>query len=289
MKKTKLATALALAVGVGAWQGAQAVNLNPDGSGDALYFPYYTVRTSDSGSAMTTSIVIVNTTNQTKEVKVRFREGKNSWEVLDFDVYLSPQDIWTGALTMSPNGGGMLSTADTSCTVPAIPQGGVEFIPSEFSNLSSSVYFPDGAGEGLDRTTEGYVEILEMGVINDTSDAATGTNASLSSGQQFTPATWAKHNSAGMPNNCQALVNAWTDGNWSTIGNVSGVSEPTGGLMGEANIIDVADAVNYGVNAVAIDHTFQGTGTANHVPLGTDEPNLASAATTSNVFTPGGI
>ncbi|CAH9014821.1 hypothetical protein [Candidatus Nitrosacidococcus sp. I8] len=97
MKKTKLATALALAVGVGAWQGAQAVNLNPDGSGDALYFPYYTVRTSDSGSAMTTSIVIVNTTNQTKEVKVRFREGKNSWEVLDFDVYLSPQDIWTGA------------------------------------------------------------------------------------------------------------------------------------------------------------------------------------------------
>ena len=45
---------------------------------------------------------VVNTTASTKAVKVRFREGKNSAEVLDFNVFLSPFDVWTASITPGP-------------------------------------------------------------------------------------------------------------------------------------------------------------------------------------------
>jgi hypothetical protein len=34
--------------------------------------------------------------DRSKPVKVRFLEGYNSREVLDFDLYLTPHDVWTG-------------------------------------------------------------------------------------------------------------------------------------------------------------------------------------------------
>ena len=57
---------------------AQAVNLNPDGLGQVLIYPYYT---SNAGNA--TILSVVNTTDNAKAVKVRFNEGFNSREVLD--------------------------------------------------------------------------------------------------------------------------------------------------------------------------------------------------------------
>ena len=45
---------------------------------------------------------VVNTTASMKAVKVRFREGKNSAEVLDFNVFLSPFDVWTASITPGP-------------------------------------------------------------------------------------------------------------------------------------------------------------------------------------------
>ena len=91
-----------------------------------LIYPYYTVQ-SNGGNAFNTYVSVVNTTDVVKVVKVRFREGKNSREVLDFNLYLSPNDVWTGAVIPSGTGAsdpGRLITADTSCTNPAIPADG---------------------------------------------------------------------------------------------------------------------------------------------------------------------
>jgi hypothetical protein len=72
---------------------AQAVNINPDGLGQVLIYPYYTV---NGGNV--TLLSVVNTTENAKAVKVRFNEGLNTREVLDFNLYLSPFDVWTAAL-----------------------------------------------------------------------------------------------------------------------------------------------------------------------------------------------
>src|SRR6476646_1978383 len=69
---------------------ANAVNINPDGLGQVLIYPYYTT---NAGQA--TLLSVVNTTAVGKAVKVRFLEGYNSREVLDFNLFLSKYDVWT--------------------------------------------------------------------------------------------------------------------------------------------------------------------------------------------------
>ncbi|HEX6137169.1 MAG TPA: hypothetical protein VF059_05895, partial [Casimicrobiaceae bacterium] len=163
-KKKSLCAALAGIGALGAAGAAQAVNLNPDGLGQVLIYPYYTVRNDNADNAYNSLLSVVNTTASVKAVKVRFLEGKNSREVLDFNLFLSGFDVWTGALT--PSGGGtLLTTADRSCTLPAIPSGGVAF--------RNALLSADGAGADLDRTTEGYVEIIEMATYADTTTTAT--------------------------------------------------------------------------------------------------------------------
>src|SRR5690554_5865762 len=95
MKKS-LSQAVALATLVGATAAhAGAVNpvVNPDGLGGALLYPIYTVENNN-----TTLVSVVNTTDDFKAVKVRFVEGKNSAEVLDFHLYMSPKDVWSGSI-----------------------------------------------------------------------------------------------------------------------------------------------------------------------------------------------
>ena len=85
---------------------ADAVMVNPNGLGQVLVYPYYTVR-SPAGAGVAnynTLLSIVNTTSSQKAVKVRFREGKASKEVLDFNVFLTPKDMWTAAI--EPDGAG---------------------------------------------------------------------------------------------------------------------------------------------------------------------------------------
>ena len=74
---------------------ASAVRLSPDGHGQALIYPFYTARSLASGNAYVTALSVVNTTASAKAVKVRFLEGKNSREVLDFNLFLSQYDVWT--------------------------------------------------------------------------------------------------------------------------------------------------------------------------------------------------
>ena len=159
-RKNLTAAVLAgLAGAAGIASTAQAVNMNPDGLGQVLIYPYYTV---NGGNV--TILSVVNTTGQGKAVKVRFLEGMNSVEVLDFNLYMSEYDVWAGAIIPDGNDGAALTVTDTSCTVPTIE--GQDDQTQEFLTLAyaGGVLNPEGDGgpKGRDRLTEGYFEMIEM-------------------------------------------------------------------------------------------------------------------------------
>ncbi|NOQ64641.1 MAG: hypothetical protein GQ582_09035, partial [Methyloprofundus sp.] len=126
-KKTKIAAVSAAVLGLSS-MAAQAnsghgVSVNTAGSeGEVLVFPYYNVN-----NDFITSFNITNTTTDYKAIKIRFRESENSNDVLDFNLYLSPNDVFTMALNKGSDDGVNLTTTDKSCTDPAIPAGGVLF------------------------------------------------------------------------------------------------------------------------------------------------------------------
>ncbi|TAL06675.1 MAG: hypothetical protein EPO03_06530, partial [Porticoccaceae bacterium] len=153
MKKTFLRSA-AIAVAVTGASAAHAVHVNPDGLGQVLLYPYYTVQNN-----FVTAIHVVNTTDQAKAVKVRFLEGKNSQEVLDFNLYLSPHDVWTGTVVPDAAAGAKITSTDKSCIAPTqIPAGGQAFRNTKYASEDTPV--------NLNRRREGYVELIEMGVMN---------------------------------------------------------------------------------------------------------------------------
>lgn len=293
MKKSSLTTAVVAGIvgAAGLVSVSNAVNINPDGLGQALIYPYYTVNKGNS-----TLISVVNTTNQTKAVKVRFLEGRNSNEVLDFNLYMSPFDVWTGAVISSgPEGtdpaaapAARLVTSDTSCTVPAIPAAGVDFVNFEYArptgfNPDGTAIIPKANGPfQLSRTREGHIEIIEMGVV---------TNAGTAAATQF--ANFAKHGSNGVPANCAGLVAAWSGGAWSTSNGDLGVLPPSGGLFGGAEIVNPANGTNISYNADAIEGFFQSLSLNLHFEPGDVRPSLAQSQTddsgdaTAIVFTNG--
>jgi hypothetical protein len=216
----------AVVAGLGAAAGtAEAVYLNPNSVGQALVYPYYTVQ-SANGNSWNTYISVVNTTSQAKAVKVRFLEGKTSAETLDFNLYLSPNDVWTAAIvpaTSSDTAPGHLITTDVSCTSPAIPAAGVDFSNALYgSDPSDSI-----VGTGLERSREGYAEIIEMGVLSGTWAAAV------------------THNSAGIPANCGVVqaINATPPS----------IAAPTGGLIGTGTLINVNNGMDSGYKADALE------------------------------------
>ncbi|MGE5096710.1 MAG: hypothetical protein ACM3SO_16360 [Betaproteobacteria bacterium] len=222
MNKTTLALALASAL------PASAVSLNADGVGQALIYPYYTVQSS-GGDAFNTYVSVVNHTSEAKALRVRFREGRLGKETLSLNLYLSPNDVWTGAVVPF-SGSARLVSVDRSCTEPRFAQ---DFAPGElpfidFRNDAFSGANDDGAGTGLDRTREGFVEIIEMGTLTGASAAA------------------ATHNSAGFPANCGALLSG-----------TPSVAAPGGGLSGSLTLINVANGLDFNVNAEALDQLAQ--------------------------------
>jgi hypothetical protein len=221
-KLVSMAVAAALVGGVGA---AQAIHVNADGLGQVLLYPFYSVEGGND-----TYIQIVNTTNQTKAVKVRFLEAMNSAEVLDFNLYLSPEDHWSAWIGPNPNGAGaLMRTEDNSCTVPTIPAAGVAFRNTEYQTDAA-------AFRGVERTREGYVEIIEMGVVG----GALG-NAAI-------------HDANGVPANCGLLTQAWLPGGVWAANPQEQVSAPSGGLYGYGVLINVGEGTNASYDAIAVDN-----------------------------------
>ena len=200
MKKTNLTTAVVagLVGAAGLVNVSNAVNLNPDGVGQVLLYPYYTVN-----DGLATLVSVVNTTNETKAVKVRFLESRNSQEVFDFNLYLSPFDVWTGAIVErdeADNAGGAIPvsqlgetgpawifTGDNSCTVPSFHTVGTfaGMQDVRFDNFFKNFQYatdgnnPDVGGDSLSRTRTGHIEMIEMGADvqdNIVVDSVSGNN-----------------------------------------------------------------------------------------------------------------
>lgn len=254
--KKKLLSVAALAALAGGINTAQAVYVNADGLGQTLLYPYYTA---ESGND--TYINVVNTTDRVKAVKVRFVEGMNSVEVLDFNLYLSPKDHWSAVVTANADGA-IVKTVDTSCTVPAIPAAGQPF---------STFLFKDDSVNGADRTRAGYVEIIEMGTVDDFGYDEGETNLAV-----------AATHVDGVPANCGALRSAWASGGvWSgdtdSRNPTRHMSGNMGGLYGYGVLINVNEGTDATYDAIALDDFVEPYGRILHAAPGNSSPALNSA------------
>jgi hypothetical protein len=285
MKKNALTNAVIAGIAgvAGIASVANAVNLNPDGLGQVLIYPYYTVNGGNS-----TLVSIVNTTEFGKAVKVRFVEGYNSREVLDFNLYLSPYDVWTGAVfSLTDTGPANLTTSDNSCTAPRIKtnaslpvSNGQRYVAfRNYQYVTGATVTNNDAGPNtLDRTREGHLEVIEMGIV--TNGDTDGVRFSLDA---------ITHEPNGVPTDCNQVVNAWTSGTTDAYwlpGNALGAPEgevdiipPTtanggGGLFGSAGIVDAANGTQLTYVPDAIDGFSV---RVVHVRPGTTSPSLQDA------------
>jgi hypothetical protein len=156
--------AFAACLMAGVATNASAVYLNPQGEGQALIYPYFTVQ-AVAGSAMNTFLSIVNNRGGAKAVRVRLREGRNGREVASFNLMLPSSDTWAGAVVPTVQGARLITT-DKSCTEPPFTDAGNGQAFLELSNQSYTGGASDGMGEDGDRLREGYVEVIVMSYID---------------------------------------------------------------------------------------------------------------------------
>jgi hypothetical protein len=273
MNRNNLTTAVIAGIAgvAGIANMASAVNLNPDGLGQVLLYPYYTVN-----AGQQTMLSVVNTTAVGKAVKVRFLEGYNSREVLDFNLFLSRFDVWTATVfSLSDAGiggdGAAIFTTDKSCTFPAFNQGTLgngsgyqQFYNFAYTNPT------DTGPTGDDRTREGHFELISMADI--VSPSALSTDITHVNG---------------LPPGCAKAENDFDPP--AAAGNTVA---PTGGLFGAASIVNVSQGKYFAFNADAVDG-FTATKLVNN--SGSLFPNLANvndlngATATAFVFNNGAL
>ncbi len=238
--------------------------VNPGGLGDALIYGYYNVR-----DQKISAFAVVNTDETFgARVRIRFREAANiplsanrdcnkddvedpqgSHEVLDFDICLSPGDMWTGIVTSDASGAATLKSTDFDTYVQFSDNSSVGANSAIFPvRFPSGVQFKFGsansvAGITADNTREGYFEIIaedqltDRSVCSRASDCGTGNNLSCCT--------------------CGDLID--------TGGDVENV------LMGANYIVDLGDASTFGYNATAIAEFADSNKTS---PIGSAAPNL---------------
>ena len=223
---------LLLCVLCGLSTSSRAVQVNPRGLGQVLLFPYYTVRSTAGANAYNTLFLINNTSSDTKAVRVRFRESRNGREVAAINLFLTPYDSWAAAIVPA-NPGAQLVTFDASCVdsnpAATATQNAIR-VPFGVANFTGAN--ADGGDGTADRTAEGFFEVIEMGVVEDqtTLDALNPDRG----------------NNALLPN-CSTISAVHLD-------NGTQVSAPTGGLMGDAFVINVLDGTLYPYEATALDN-----------------------------------
>ena len=280
MKKSILS--LAVAAGVSTTAMAQ-MHINHQGTGEALVYPLYTTQNGND-----TYIAVVNTTANAKAVKVRMLEAENSVEVLDFNLYLSPWDHFSFAITANSEGGASLVTNDISCTVPQIDG------PIPFRDLNYRE--ADVGNNDISRVQIGHIEVIEMGQIDDESavfdDVLHGSTM-----------------------DCGALTDRWSVpasdetnpqvGEWLDDASVGFMEDwMGGGLYGYGQVVNVEQGTAFGYDAVAIaglvetaDVLRRGddeitevnqSGWAMHYEPGDVRPNFNDDAITQDVMTEAG-
>jgi hypothetical protein len=131
--------------------------VNPGGLGDALIYGYYNARGSWN------FIRVVNTSETTGvAAKVRFREGKNSNEVLDFAICLSAGDQWSAWVIGDENSANPASLIWYDNDTPTYPDpNGNDDATDNMLIFVPLKYAPDAAAVvTANDTKEGYFEII---------------------------------------------------------------------------------------------------------------------------------
>ncbi|MDP9141149.1 MAG: hypothetical protein M3O62_10195 [Pseudomonadota bacterium] len=174
MRFLRSTAAIAAVAGALFSHNASAVNIANEGIGEVAISPFYTTR-----DGWQSTINLINTQDVPVAVKIRFHEGLNSRDVLDFTVLLSAFDVFTGVVREGAGGTPVFVNIDQAnvnglktCTVPNTTDalnGGGEGIEVPLSRGgfagpdSTGVDNADGGPETSDRLREGYIEFIVMG------------------------------------------------------------------------------------------------------------------------------
>jgi len=252
---------LGIATAVAAASAAQAqvapLAVSSKALGDLAIVPYYTVATAGDNKWVT-AVHVVNTSDATQVVKFRFRRATDSMDALDFNIVMSPEDVFAGYLTDN-DGTISFRTSDTTCTVPhrAVPENGGERV------LEMPAIYRPGAETG-------YVEIIAMGQpVDENQPIAVDALHALDSDSGLY-----------IPNDCVAVAeNFRADGDGTTRAGIvdfetswqvdGGVYEPnsyadSGNVLKVSYAItDVMKGIEFGDNAVHIENFLAGPSMTN--------------------------
>ncbi len=270
MKKNVLSLSITAALlGLGFAGGAQAITtlggtdsttlaFNPNGTGQILLVPYFSTQ-----GANTTMINITNTTTLGKAVKVRFRGASNSDDIFDFQVFMSPQDVWTASISQGADGKSKLSAGgDVSCTKPEKAKVEGSFVTDRLDQTLSAAALAAN-------TREGYVEILNMADIPNSTDTKSLSYAIT-------------HKDGKAP--CTGDAWAAIDTNLANVAAyaAAGMTPPTEGLMANWTILNLDNATTFGGAATALktDGIY-----GNLVYFPQKDISLSDASLTANLYT----
>nr|WP_216293881.1 cell surface protein [Delftia acidovorans]MCA1068075.1 hypothetical protein [Delftia acidovorans] len=210
------------------------------GTGHNLVVPYFNAQNGNM-----TVLHLVNTDTQNgKAVKVRFRGAANSDDLMDFQVFLSPQDVWTAAVTQGADGILQLTSSDNTCTLPALTgktANGIGTFKASTNRLNPKLS-TEGKAAG---TREGYVEIFNMADIPNAN--VRGTESALYK--------TIKHNSSGVAACDSTVLNPAvlnTDYTTEAAAAGAGLATPTTGLMGDWYIMNVPQTTTFSGAATAL-------------------------------------
>lgn len=270
MKKSTLALSVAAALGGLGFVGsasaittiggatATALTENSAGIGHQLLYPYFTAQSDNA-----TLINVINTdTVRGKLVKVRFRGAGNSDDLYDFQLLLSPGDVYTAAVSKDAASGlAKLASGDKTCVLPA---------NANNATFATSRVDPTPAkGDAANETREGYIEMINM--------------ADIPSGSALFTAI--KHVAGVAPCTASALDILKTDITGGlTEAATRGLTPPSGGLTGDWVILNQLNTAAWSGAATALRATG-GTGLGNLVfwPQIFGTPSQVTAATLPTV------
>ncbi|MFH0994559.1 MAG: hypothetical protein V1844_03560 [Pseudomonadota bacterium] len=133
---------------VWAYNYSDHISTAPNNKGDVLVFPWYLAL--DGGWQTKLTVINTNVTNCVV-AKVVIRSFRNSEELIDFLIYLSPADVWTGAMKVV--GGKVVIFSDDDSAVYSES-------PLVFANATNIVQpmFPLDCPDDADYM--GYVEVI---------------------------------------------------------------------------------------------------------------------------------
>ena len=238
---------------------ATALVTNDTGIGHILFVPYFTTQ---NGNVTLLNLVNTDTSNG-KAVKVRFRGASNSDDIFDFQVYLSPGDVWTANVSKAADGRSQLFTTDKTCTLPASVNA-----PFDTTRLPASFTAAQKANE----TNEGYIEILTMADIPKALlSGQSNVGGTVSTNPLFTAI---KHVSGVAPCTAGVMAALATDPKVAVAGSgvgtaatnateaaasTMGLRNPTGGLFLNYTIVNVPTTLAFSQSASAIAAVVAGT------------------------------